>query len=684
MTWAGQTTQKRLAVPSYRPWVPEPFQLKAVKHLVDRNAAGLALDPGLRKTTATLAAYCERQAMAPTRPLKMLVIAPLRVCRKVWRQEGKKWEQFRHLRFRLLHGPKKDQELKDDADIYLMNPEGCDWLCKKFFGRPLPFDIVTIDELTRFKNAASDRSKALRPRLAQVPTVWGLTGSLMPNGHMDLFGQMLMLDQGAALGKYITHYRDMYFQLGFNGFDYDLMPGAEARITAKIAPYWLQMTAEDYITLPPLVPDIRPLELTPSARKLYDKMRKDMIAQLPQGVITAANTAACYSKLSQMANGAVYVGDQKQAVAHIHDVKLDDLEDLIEELDGTPLLVAYEFNHDFDRLRERFGVLDKATGKKVLPYLGKGTTVKQEDAWIDAWNRNELPLLFCHPASAGHGLNLQEGNAGHVYWFGITWDFELWDQFIRRLRRSGNDAQRIINHIPQVKGTIDELKYAALGDKDTSQGRLLRALNTVIRLDAETLAAQGDAVDYRRTDMVTKLSRPASAGTAEAAAPAGEVVRPVVKGWGKPAPVQTDVEDTAPSSQHEKIQEQLTTGGAVEGEVRTDAARSHFGKAVQETARQISTGEERVETVTAEAAGDAAPKPTRNRKAADATQVAAPAAIVPEVHVAVNMPANDGADALAATVRARVAVLAIAFNDPSTSLDDGLDIANDLWKWATA
>jgi len=653
---------------------------RAVKHLVDRSSAGLALDPGLRKTSITLAAYCERQELAGQRAIQMLVIAPLRVCRKVWRQEGKKWAQFRHLKFTLLHGAKKDDLLKEASDIYLINPEGIEWLCKRFFGRPLPFEIVTIDELTRFKNSQADRCKALRPRLAHVPTVWGLTGSLMPNGHMGLFGMQLMLDQGAALGKYITHYRDMYFQLGFNGFDYDLMPGAEKRITEKLAPYWLQMTAEDYITLPDLVEDIRPLDLTPPARKLYDKMKKDMIAMLPQGVITAANTAACYSKLSQMANGAVYIGDHKETVSHIHDVKLDDLEDLIEELDGQPLLVAYEFNHDFDRLRERFGVVDKETGKKVLPYLGKGTTVKQEDAWIDAWNRNELPVMFCHPASAGHGLNLQEGNAGHVYWFGITWDFELWDQFIRRLRRSGNDAQRIINHIPQVRGTIDELKYAALGDKDTSQGRLLKALNTVIRQDAETLAAQGDAVDYRRTDpMVTKLTRPAVAGTTEAPIQ-GEVLRPAVKGWGKPKDTtQTDVEDVAPTDQRERIQEQLT--GAAEN--KTTEARSHFGKATQDRAAGISAGQEAAEPTKETSNGvrtdqpEPATKATRTRRSAQGVN-AEPAGYEASPTVNLNVPDTSAAQ----LVNARVAVLAIAFNDPSTSLEDGLDIANDLWNWA--
>jgi hypothetical protein len=204
----------------------------------------------------------------------MLVIAPLRVCRQTWRQEAAKWEQFKDLKFSLLHGPKKDDRLNDDADIWLINPEGVDWLANKYFGRNLPFDVVCIDELTKFKNSASDRSKALRPRLARTPYRWGLTGSLAPNGFMDLFGQMLMLDDGAALGRYITHYRDQYFQLGWDGFTYDLMPGAERRIVDRIAPYWFQMNEEDYAQLPPLVDVPHELELAPAERKLYDKMKR--------------------------------------------------------------------------------------------------------------------------------------------------------------------------------------------------------------------------------------------------------------------------------------------------------------------------------------------------------------------------------------------------------------------------
>lgn len=549
----------RLSAPKYQDWCPEAYQVRAVNHLARRHSAGLALDPGLGKTACTLGAFLTLLTKGHART--MLVIAPLRVCRQVWRQEGQKWTQFRDLKFALIHGNKKEQLLRDGlkagVHVYLINPEGVRWLCNLFFGRQLPFDVVCIDELTRFKNSQADRCKALRPRIDHVRYRWGLTGSLAPNGYMDLFGQMLMLDSGAALGKYVTHYRDRYFQCGFDGFTYDLLPGAAERITEKIAPYWLQMTAEDYITLPPLVTDKRMLALDKASRAAYTAMKKDMLAELPEGTITASNAAGVYAKLSQMANGAVYMSDGS-GVAHIHDIKLDALEELIEELNGQPLLVAYEFNHDLDRLRERFGKPD-ANGRKAVPFLGNGTTAAQEDMWIGQWNRGELPLLFAHPASAGHGLNLQEGHAAHVVWFSATWDLELYDQFIRRLRRRGNEAQRIFNHLLIVQDTIDELKLSALTNKDTTQRALLNALNAVIALES------GGHLQQESRTMVQRISRQADSGGQQQQAGG------LPKGWGGGGAAQ--------SGQREAIQEQIAP--------REDS-RNSFSGGVQEAAGRIA------------------------------------------------------------------------------------------------
>lgn len=694
MSWvspqSGQTAATRRAVPSYKPWGPLPYQNRAVDFLAAHHVGGLPLRPGGRKTSITLAAF--KRLREQGRAQTMLVIAPLRVCRQVWRQEAAKWEEFRDLKFSLLHGPKKDERLEDDADIWLINPEGVEWLCAKYFGRSLPFDVVVIDELTKFKNSAADRSKALRPRLSKVPFRWGLTGSLAPNGYMDLFGQMLVLDDGAALGRYITHFRDQYFSLGYDGFTYDLMPGADRRITTKIAPYWFQMDEEDYAQLPPLndVPHV--LELAPAERKLYDRMKRDMIAQLPEGIITAANAAACYSKLSQMANGAVYVGDAKDVASIIHDLKLDAIEDLLDELNGEPLLVAYEFNHDLERLRERFGVLDKTTGKKVIPYLGKGTTAKQEAEWCAAWNRGELPLLCAHPASAGHGLNMQGASACNVAWFGITWDYELYDQFIRRIRRDGTLALQIFNHLLLVKDTIDELKYAALGAKEMTQSGLLRALNTEIRRNVETLAAQGKDAERRSEPVAMKLSRPGgAAGAAQAqttaAEPAAETPKP--KGWGAPkgAQAQTDVEDQLPEDQRGRINAQLT------GEAQPDrasGARSAFSGKVAETADRIAAehggdehqGANTSNGVRAETApGETAVK--RTRGAAKATETVGAAGPAPVINVDANHSVTVGDSNHSGVIAARVALLQIAASQNPESTEELFAMADELWAWAS-
>lgn len=599
--------------------------LRAVDHLTTRAAAILPLRPGGRKTSITLAAFLKLRAQ--NRARVMLVVAPLRVCRQTWRQEAAKWEEFKDLKFSLLHGDKKEQRLEDDADIWLINPEGIPWLCNRFMGRSLPFDIVVIDELTKFKNSQSERFKALLPRLARVAFRWGLTGSPSPNGHMDLFGQLKILDDGAALGKYITHFRDQYFQLDWDGFTYNLMPGAEARITARLAPYWFDMLESDYAQLPPEVPDPRMLEMSGPARKIYDRMKRDMIAQLDGGVVTAANSAACYSKLSQMANGAVYIGDDKRVAEVIHELKLEALEELADEVDGMPLLVGYEFNHDLERLKEWH---EKRYGKP-LPYLGKGTTAKQETEYKDAWNAGKLPILAAHPASAGHGLNMQEFSAEDVVWFSIPWDYELYDQFICRIRRDGTQAQQIFNHLLIVKGTIDELKYAALGDKALTQTGLYRAMTKLLS-ESETQGAGGQSQTQETTPM--RLSRPAGAPAAPAevqqtiqsqaigsAQPGNQASteRVAPKGWGQKA--------TGGEAPLAPVQDQQRQ--AIQERINPDANRAAFSEQVQDAAQAVRDSVTHPAPEPVQTAQPAAePKATRTRTkapepAADATSAVA-------------------------------------------------------------
>lgn len=709
-TVTGPLTNTRLLPSNTQEWVPLPYMERAVAFLAGHYAAGLPLLPGGRKTSITLAAFemLRRTGKART----MLVVAPLRVCRQTWRQEAAKWAQFKHLTFALLHGPKKAAALKSGADIYLINPEGVDWLCKQYMGLPLPFDVVAIDELTKFQNSQAQRSKALRPRLKNVRYRWALTGSLFAKGPMSVFGQQLMLDDGAALGRYFTHFRDQYFHVGFNGFDYEPLPGSEKRIADAIAPYWFYMDPKDYAELPPLIDVPHIADMEPHQKKLYKQMVDDMLLRLPQGMVTAANSGACYSKMAQMANGAVYLdgpedgGRGPRNWTKLHDTKLDMLEELIDELNGEPLLVAYEFNHDLERLRERFG--------DDLPYLGNGTTAKQESAWIEAWNRRELPLLVAHPQSAGHGLNMQEGQAYNVAWFSVTWDWELYDQFIRRVRRSGNTQARIFNHILTIRGTIDEDKLAAIREKDFTERRLMSALNAQILREESRPDNQPETGELR---MVAKKlsSPPAQTQTqAQGAAP------PPANGWGQPpqpsaAPAPANQPAPAPANgwgqppnpeteaQRTRIQEAIAPQPD-----RSQAAMAAFGGAVGEQAAAIEGGDYGAVTNAGPANGNAAastgwasptatPAPTEQVKAWGGKPVAGdpaePPTDKPKRTRRKAADSNDGGDgggidAEQATelalidARARV-IAAVMASSPDMDLADIIEIARDTMDFVT-
>jgi len=536
---------KTRLIRTHEPWNPWAYQTRAVKHLMERGAAALFLDPGLGKTAITLEAF--RQLKEAGQAEKMLVVAPLRVCQLVWRQEGRKWTQFRDLTFSLVHGPKKEEALAEDVDIHLINPEGIAWLVQQFYGRTdLPWDTVVLDELTKFKNHRAQRSKKLRKKLVRVKRRWGLTGSPAPNGYMDLFGQMLILDDGASLGRYITYFRDQYFIKNWDGFSYDIRPGSAERIEKRIAPYVLRMSAEDYLDLPPLVDNRVTVTLPPKAQKAYEEMKQEMILTLPEGVVTSANAAATYSKLKQLTNGAVYLSDEgyttEKRWVEIHTAKLDALEDLIDELAGQPLLVAYEFQHDLARLRERLGddvpTLSGISGTKIEEVEGQ-------------WNRGELPVLLVHPASAGHGLNLQGAKASHICWFSKPWDLEMYDQTIRRILRQGSTSDRIINHSIIIPDSIDEIVEAALGDKTTTQTRLLNALNAEIMRD-DPAPSPDRAQPKEETMALKKLGFKGGASPAPAAQePAPESEAPKApKGWGAP-PTQA-AQEPAPEPEEQQ------------------------------------------------------------------------------------------------------------------------------------
>jgi hypothetical protein len=481
---------------SSMPWLPSAYMKRAVKFLLEHAAAALFLDPGLRKTSITLAAltFLIKKGLIS----KVLIVAPLRVCYSVWPAEREKWRDFNHLKMVVLHGKDKERLLKSDADIYVINPEGLDWLLdvqkerlpsgkvkvsvdlKRW--KQLGFDTLVVDELSKFKHTNTARFKAMKLILHTFGRRWGLTGSPASNGLLNLFGQCFMLDQGRSLGPYISHYRLKYFVPGYDGFSWTLRVGADQEIYDRVRPLALRMAAEDYIDMPTLIENNIKVVLPESVMKVYLELENDLIAKLEAGTVRAATAAAATVKCRQVANGGIYIDQEVQALVKLpkserdwvdlHNLKTDVVEELVEELQGSPLLVAYDFNHDLARLQARFG--------KDVPFIGNGVSPKKSKIIEDAWNRGELPLLFAHPQSAGHGLNLQESGY-HVAWHSMTYDYELYDQFIRRIRRSGQKAKHVYVHHIMASGTVDEVMLMILKGKNRGQQSLFTALKSLPR-----------------------------------------------------------------------------------------------------------------------------------------------------------------------------------------------------------
>lgn len=488
MTSRGQTVLKPGLKQSKLAWskVAYDYQKVAVKWLLQHGAAALLLDPGMGKTSITLKAFDSLLKAKVAR--RALVIAPLRPAQLVWPYEPGEWEDLKHLRVGLLHGKNRDKVLAniDDYDILVSNNEGLPWLLTgKHNGttvdlkrwKALGIDTLVIDELTKFKNPKGARFKLLKGVLKTFARRWGLTGTPAPNGLIDLFGQMYVLDLGNALGQYITHYRMAYFiNPDGMGWKWVLQRGAEERIYEKLRPMAMRASAEDHLQLPELVPLKVYIDLPADARKLYESLEDDLLAKLEgERKIVAANGAAASGKCRQLTNGAVYIDDdiaskvlgKKRQVHEIHDEKIKALSELIDELGGSPAFVAYEFNHDEARLRAAFP-------DATFMADAKGQAAAKDIE--DRWNRGEISLLFGHPQSVGHGLNFQKGSAQHIIWFSMFWDLELYDQFIKRVRRQGNKALRVFVHHIMGRDTVDEDIFWALRSKDKTQQALLAAL----------------------------------------------------------------------------------------------------------------------------------------------------------------------------------------------------------------
>ena len=401
---------------------------------------------------------------------KVLVIAPLRVARDTWPAEIRKWDHLRDLDVSVIVGDAKTRTaaINRPAMVYIINRENTKWLVEYYEknGRRWDFDCVVIDELSSFKNHQSQRFKWLRKIRPYVKRWIGLTGTPTSNGLMDLWAEIGILDGGERLGRFIGRYREAYFRPGAMNphtgivYQYTIRPGAEEQIYRKISDITISMKALDYLKMPEYVSVTHEVQMSPAERDIYDRMKNDLIIPLEDGDIDAVNAASLSNKLLQMSNGAVY--DENQSVRLIHQRKLEMLEDLIEAANGQPVLVAYWFRHDKARIQE------------YLKSTGCETREIKESKDIQDWNAGKIPVALIHPASAGHGLNIQDG--GHILiWFGLTWSLELYMQANARLWRQGQKNTVTIHHII-TKGTVDEDVMAALEAKDVTQEKLIAAV----------------------------------------------------------------------------------------------------------------------------------------------------------------------------------------------------------------
>jgi hypothetical protein len=472
---AEKMEEWRAKAEEWRPW---PYQQLGLKFMLEDSQCGLLLDPGMGKTSISLAAV---KVLLKKRLIKrVLVVAPLRAIFDVWPQEMCDWKDFHELGLALLHGPKKEKILRaltPAHQVCLVNPEGLQWLMADLpRAKLLGAEMLIIDESSKFKSGTSQRFRFLRRHLRNFERRHILTGSPRPKNYMDLWSQIYILDQGAALGSYMTHYRNtFFFPTGYEMREWSLLPDSEKQINELIAPMVLRLDAKDYLKLPKVPPDrIHKVELPPAARKEYDKIEDSLMSTLFSSPLV--NSAAARSKCSQIANGAVYVDQviderwptRARPTKVVHTAKVDAVVDLYEELQGEPLLLSIGYHHDVTAIRAALG--------KDIPCINGETTRSQASDFIDRWNKGKLSLMLIHPASAGHGLNLQGCACRHVGYFYIPDDFDHYDQLFRRVWRQGNKAQFVFRHLFVAQNTVDVPKLANLRHKGNGQRDFLNAM----------------------------------------------------------------------------------------------------------------------------------------------------------------------------------------------------------------
>lgn len=442
---------------------PHEYQNYATNFILEHPIAAVLLEMGLGKSVITLTAIYELM-LNRFEVKKVLVIAPLRVARDTWPAEIEKWEHLQGLTYSVAIGTEVERiaALKRPAHLYLINRENVDWLISKS-NLTFDYDMVVIDELSSFKSHAAKRFKSLLKVRPKVKRMVGLTGTPSGNGLMDLWAEFRVLDMGQRLGRYITHYRNNFFVPDKRNqqmiFSYKPKLGAENAIYKLISDITISMKSTDFLKMPECVINEVPVVLSEEEWSVYHELREDMVVDLKDEEIDAVNAAALSGKLLQMANGAVY--NEEKEVVHIHDRKLDALEDLIEGANGKPVLVAYWYNHDLQRIKKRFSVREIKTSQDIKD-----------------WNNGEIPVAVIHPASAGHGLNIQFGGST-IIWFGLTWSLELYQQTNARLWRQGQNDTVVIHHIV-AKDTIDEDVMVALRKKEKIQSALIDSVKARI------------------------------------------------------------------------------------------------------------------------------------------------------------------------------------------------------------
>lgn len=453
-------------------FTPHEYQKFCIQKILDVKKVGIWQDMGLGKTVTTLTAVKELKYNR-FQVCKVLVIAPKKVAEGTWTKEAAKWDHTKMLRVSPVLGSqaKRIRALNTPADLYVINRENVCWLVD-YYRNAWPFDMVVIDESSSFKSHSAKRFKALAGISSRISRMVELTGTPSPNGLADLWSQVYLLDGGERLGKRYSQFRERYFQPDKRGADgmvysYEAKPGTEESILAKISDICISMKAEDYLELPDLTYHEVPVELDKKSWKAYQDLERKMILELPEDdeLISVTSAAALSNKLLQLANGAVY--DEDRQVHEVHDCKIEAFLELVESLQGKPVLVFYNYQHDRERIL-------KALAKSELRIRELKTTQDEDD-----WNAGRIDILLTHPASSAYGLNLQQGG-NHVIWFGLTWNYELYTQANKRLHRQGQVNKVIIHHLVST-GTRDEDVMTALKRKDDVQNWVMESLKARIR-----------------------------------------------------------------------------------------------------------------------------------------------------------------------------------------------------------